>query len=395
MKNGRFYRNGFTLFLLCLVLLSSVVSCSSDGDTNSAPRQTGDGWEAATLADVGIDAEQIDAAIARIRDDTYQNVHSLLIVKDGKLVCEEYFGGHAFDYSGDQFHGAYIDYGIDTLHNQASVTKAVTSALIGIAIDHGFIQGVDEKLLAYLPEYAHLKNEQTEKITLLHLLTMTSGFEWNEMDVFYDDTRNDLIQLFIVPDPVAYILSKPVVAEPGTRWYYSGGDVNLLGEIIRKATGLRMDDFAAEYLFAPLGISAYEWDFIKPDFIHASGNLKLRPRDMAKLGYLYLNGGVWKGERIISQAWIEDSTQAYMPIPRDSALGGHGDAYGYQWFLKTYHANGTPAHAYFRSGWGGQRIIVFPDLDVVLVFTGGNYTGPEPVDEIVTRYVLPAVLAPQ
>jgi CubicO group peptidase (beta-lactamase class C family) len=201
-----------------------------------------------------------------------------------------------------------------------------------------------------------------------------------------------LIQLFIVPDPIAYILSKPLVAEPGTRWYYSGGDVNLLGEIIRRATGLRMDAFAAEYLFTPLGITAYEWDFIKPDFIHASGNLKLRPSDMAKLGQLYLNGGVWNGERIISREWVETSTREFIPVPRRSALAGHADAYGYQWWIKTYYADATPVEAYFRSGWGGQRIIVFPSLDMVAVFTGGNYVGSEPVDEIVTRYILPAVL---
>jgi CubicO group peptidase (beta-lactamase class C family) len=305
---------------------------------------------------------------------------------------EEYFPGYGFDYNGDQFRGKQIEYGIDTIHNLASVTKAVTSALIGIAIEQGFIQDVDENLFTYFPEYAYLNTQQKDAITLLHLLTMTSGFEWNEMEVFYGDTRNDLIQLFMVSDPIDYILSKPLLADPGTRWYYSGGDVNLLGEIIKRATGMPMNDFAAKNLFAPLGISAYEWDFIKSDFIHASGNLKLRPRDMAKLGVLYLSDGIWAGDRIISKEWTEASTQAYIPIPRDSSLAGHADAYGYQWFIKAYYSNSTSVSAYFRSGWGGQRIIVFPSLDMVLVFTGGNYEESEPVDEIVTRHILPAVL---
>jgi CubicO group peptidase (beta-lactamase class C family) len=319
----------------------------------------------------------------------------LVIVRDGKLAFEQYFGGHAFDYASEGFQGDYIEYGIDSIHNQASVTKAVTSALIGIAIDQGFISGVDEKLFSYFPEYSWLANAQKANISLLHLLTMTSGFEWNEEDVFYDDLSNDLIQLFIVPDPIPYILSKPLVAEPGTRWYYSGGDVNLLGEIIKRATGMRMDAFAAKYLFAPLGITAYEWDFIKPDFIHASGNLKLRPRDMAKLGQLYLNGGTWNGKRVISQEWVKASTQSYTQIPPDSALAGHADAYGYQWWLKTYYSKGTAVDAYFRSGWGGQKIVVFPGLEMVTVFTGGNYAEQDPVDEIVVRYVLPAALAHQ
>jgi CubicO group peptidase (beta-lactamase class C family) len=395
MKHRRIPRDPFVLLCLFLILLSSVVACSREGYTDRIPPQTDDGWETASPAAVDIDARRLDDLVDRIRDDTYKNVHSILIVKDGKLVFEEYFGGHDFDYNGDQFQGAYVEHGIDTLHNQASVTKAVTSALIGLAIDHGFIAGVDEKLFTYFPEYAHLKNDAKGEITLLHLLTMTSGFEWNEVDVFYDDISNDLIQLFIVPDSIAYILSKPLVAEPGTRWYYSGGDVNLLGEIIRRATGLRMDDFATEFLFEPLGITAYEWDFIKPDFIHASGNLKLRPRDMAKIGSLYLNDGVWQGQRIISQEWVEASSREFIRIPRGGALSDHADAYGYQWFLKTYHSNATPVNAYFRSGWGGQKITVFPSLDMVVVFTGGNYAEPDPVDEIVTRYILPAVPAGQ
>jgi CubicO group peptidase (beta-lactamase class C family) len=187
-----------------------------------------------------------------------------------------------------------------------------------------------------------------------------------------------------VSDPIEYILAKPVVSEPGTEWYYNGGNTNLLGEVIRKATGLRMDDFAAEVLFAPLGITDYEWDHINPDVIHASGNLKLRPRDMAKFGYLFLNGGVWNERQIVSQEWVEASTREHT-----STLWGTG--YGYQWWQETYDYGSTSVDAFYAAGWGGQRIIAFPSLDMVLVFSGGNYVGEEPVDEIVTRYILPAV----
>ena len=392
MDKYRHLRNGLVLLLLFFIVFLPIISCSDDKQTIVAPPQTGDGWMTATLTDAGIDAGKIDQAIARVRDGTFQNVHSVLIVKDGKLVFEAYNGGHAFDYSGDKFEGEFIQYDRETIHNQASVTKAVTSALIGIAIDQGHISGVDDRLFSFFADYAHLNDPDKDRITLLHLLTMTSGFEWNEMEVSYSDISNDLIQLFIVEDPIAYILSKTLVADPGARWYYSGGDVNLLGELIRSATGRRMDDFAQEVLFEPLGIEEYEWDFIKPDFIHASGNLKLRPRDMAKIGYLFLNGGVWDGKRVIPESWTRASTLEQIPIPRDSPLAGHAEGYGYQWFTKTYHVDGEPVEAYFRSGWGGQRIIVFPELDLVLVFTGGYYVAPEPVDEIVSEYILPAVL---
>jgi CubicO group peptidase (beta-lactamase class C family) len=374
----------YVLLLMVSICATLLASCCAPAHTSSAPKQAGDGWQTASLSEVGISEEKIGQAVARIRDGTYQNVHSILIVKNGKLVFEEYFDGYVFDYNGDEYRGAFTEFGVDTTHNLASVTKSVTSALVGIAIDRGLIEGVDEPVFAFFPEYASLNDEEKDTITLYHLLTMTSGLEWNEMDLSYGDTRNDLIQLFIVSDPKAYILSKPVISEPGTEWYYNGGGTNLLGEAIREVSGLRMDDFAEEYLFDPLDITNYEWDYINSDMVHASGNLRLQPRDMAKFGYLFLNRGVWNGERIISEEWVEESTKKHVSP-------SWADGYGYQWWLKTYRSDSISVDSFYAAGWGGQRIIVFPSLDLVLVFTGGNYVGQEPVDEIVVRYILPAV----
>jgi CubicO group peptidase (beta-lactamase class C family) len=145
-----------------------------------------------------------------------------------------------------------------------------------------------------------------------------------------------------------------------------------------------MDAFAAQTLFAALGITDYEWDMINPDMIHASGNLKLRPRDMAKFGLLYLNGGVWNGEQVVSQAWVETSTRTHV----DPQWFGR---YGYQWWQRTYDVGSEEVHAFCAAGWGGQMIIVFPSLDMVVVTTGGNYVQEDPVEEIVTRFILPAV----
>jgi len=368
------------LGLLCALL---AVSCAS-AYTYHIPEQTNDGWPTASLDEVRIDEKEIREAVERIDDGTYQNVHSILIVKDGKLVFEEYFSGYTWDYDDAQFRGELTDFGMDTIHNLASVTKSFTSALVGIAIDQGFLQGVDQKVFAFFPEYASLSDERKDAIILDHLLTMTSGLEWNEMELPYSDTRNDLVQLFIVSDPIEYILAKPVVSEPGTRWYYNGGGTNILGEVIREATGLRMDDFAEKYLFVPLAITDYEWDHINPDMIHASGNLRLRPRDMAKLGYLYLQRGIWGGHRIVSEEWVEESTKDHVS-PRGA------DGYGYQWWLRTYDSGSTPVDSFYAAGWGGQRITVFPSLDMVVVFTGGNYLAEEPADEIIGRHILPAV----
>jgi len=374
---------------LIFMLLALTLLLSSCGQpyVYQVPAETGDGWETVSLEEVGISERPIAKAVERIRGKTYPNVHSLLIVKDGKLVFEEYFGGYEWVYESDRFQGPYKEFDQDSLHTIMSVTKAFTSALVGITVAQGFIANEHEKVFDYFPEYAHLRDERKNDITLEHLLTMTSGLEWNEWEYSLSDTRNDLIQLFIVNDPIAYILAKPVVHQPGTYWYYSGGDVNLLGEIIRKATGMRMDDFAAQYLFSPLGITEYEWDFINPDVVHASGNLKLRPRDMAKFGYLILNDGVWQGERILSQAWVDKTKAAYISSPAPD----HGERYGYQWWLKTFPYGSGTVEALHRSGWGGQAIYLFPSLDMVIVFTGGNYVGEIPNNEIITRHILPAV----
>jgi CubicO group peptidase (beta-lactamase class C family) len=378
----------FLLGVLCLVVCASAcLSPTPRNDTpvrNGVPKETGDGWQTASPDQVGVNPELLNQLLDRIRKNDYQNVHSILIVKDGKLVFEEYFGGYAWDYAGDQFRGEYVEHGVDTRHNLASVTKSFTSALVGIAMDRGLVRGVDEKLFDFFPKYTELSDEGKSKITLEHLLTMSSGLEWNEMEYSYGDSRNDLVQLFMVSDPIKYILAKPAVQETGTTWYYNGGGTNLLGEVIRETSGQRMDAFAKEHLFAPLGITDYEWDHINADMIHASGNLQLRPRDMAKFGCLYLNGGVWQGKRIISEEWVKASIQKYA-----SPRGGGG--YGYQWWLGTYHVDSTSIESFFAAGWGGQRINVFPSLDMVVVFTGGNYVGKEPVDEILTRYILPAV----
>lgn len=356
------------------------------------PVYNDDGWITASLSDVGLNDQKLRELIQAIKQRKYKNIHSVLIAKDGKLVFEGYFDGYTFDYFGDQFRGDYIQFGIDIIHNLASVTKAYTSSLIGIAVDHGFIPGVEEPVFNYFPEYSYLNESEKNKITLEHLLTMTSGLEWNEGDVpLTDMERNDLIKLFTVSDPVEYILAKRLVAQPGKRFYYSGGDVNLLGEIIKRATGLRIDDFAEKYLFAPLGITDYEWKFLNPDIVYTSGDLKLIPRDMAKLGQIYLNDGLWNGERIISEEWIKNSTGKYISVQNPYMARNYGDGYGYQWFLQTFYVDSIPFDSISRDGWGGQRIQIFPSLNMVVVLTGGNYAvEPTPVNEIITKYIIPA-----
>jgi CubicO group peptidase (beta-lactamase class C family) len=377
------YRVSQKIFIACLIFVCYANACAPT-PILPIPEETDDGWRTTSLERVGIRAGDIREAISRVEDGTYQNIHSIVIVKDDRLVFEEYFQGYTWRYGADQYKGDLTDYDRDTIHNLASVTKSFTSALVGIAIDQGFIHGVEDALFDYFPEYEELLDDEKDAITLEHLLTMTSGFEWNEMDVPYSNSTNDLVRLFNELDPVAYILEGPLVARPGTEWCYSGGNTNLLGEVIRAATGMRMDHFAEENLFDPLGITNFQWDYITPSIVHASGNLQLRPRDLAKFGYLYLNGGEWNGERIISEEWVREST-----LERESLSTTVG--YGYQWWLSTYRVGSKTLEAFHASGWGGQEIVVFPSLEMVVVFTGGNYVGAEPSGEILTQHILTAV----
>lgn len=368
-----------------IVFALAAVTCACT-DARLIPDQVADGWPTASPAAVGLDVEPLQEAIELINEGTYSNVHSILIVKDGMLVFEQYFPGYQWDFEGEDFRGEYTRFDRDTLHNLASVTKSFTATLIGIAIDRGDIPDVNQRLFDYFPEYASLRNARNADMTLEHLLTMTAGFEWNAIDVALKSTEppNDVLSMFYVEDPLEFVLGKPMVAEPGTAWYYNGGATVLLGEVIRRSTGQRIDEFAEQSLFAPLGITRSEWFFINPEIVMAAGNLRLRPRDMAKLGQLYLSGGVWEGKRIVSEDWVRVSTEAHSSTFWPSS-------YGYQWWVYTYESNGIEHEAFYADGWGGQRILVFPSSSMVVVLTGGNYTQPHPLDSIIQRHILPAL----
>jgi CubicO group peptidase (beta-lactamase class C family) len=218
---------------------------------------------------------------------------------------------------------------------------------------------------------------------------MTSGLEWDDETYPYTDPRNDLYQLFRSSDPVRYMLSKPLIEPPGSFFAYRNCNTNLLGVIVNNASENRIDYLSREYLFEKLGINTFEWQMISHNVVFCSGDLRLRPRDMAKFGYLYLNGGVWKGERIISQEWINQSVHPHISFSQSWA---DLDGYGYQWWLWD-DIEGTDVNAYAASGWGGQWIIVLPDYNTVFVTTGGNYYTPEviPIQFILKDYILPSI----
>jgi CubicO group peptidase (beta-lactamase class C family) len=371
-----------TLSMLFVVFW--LLSCGKDQIVNPPaytyriPEETSDGWQTASLEEVGLSRETVSDAINRINYKLYQNVHGILIVKDGKLVFEEYFPGLSYE-------GSFTKFDKNTRHYLASVTKSFTSALVGIASDRGLIQDVHAKVFSFCPGYADLRNDEKDKITLEHLLTMSAGLQWDEWSFPYTDSRNSHVSMNNSSDPIRYVLSRPIDAAPGTKFVYNSGLSITLGGVVESVSELRVNQFVERYLYSPLGISDYYWWRYPNGTFQAGGGLYMLPRDMAKFGYLYLNGGVWNGNQIISKAWVEQSTQAHISI--DSYWD-----YGYQWWLRTYQANSRAYESFAARGWGGQYIIVFPGLEMVIVFTGGNYSTPEPVDDILTRFILPAVL---
>ncbi|MFC1660352.1 serine hydrolase domain-containing protein [Gemmatimonadota bacterium] len=371
--------------VVVMLPLLSLCTCSSGATDLPAgavyvytqPDETGDGWLTASLSEVGIEAGPLAEAVEIIRRGDYPRVHGVLIARHGRLVLEEYFSGRVYVNAVQRF-GPTVQFHRDQIHNLASVTKSVTSTLAGLAIQHGFIESVDTPVHTYFPEYESLFDDEKKRITLRHLLTMTSGWAWNENTEWV--ASNDMYGFNTATDPLAYLVGKDLSHQPGSHWVYNGGAVTLLGKIIEKASGVDLEEFSARYLFGPLGITDFQWPYIRPDLIAAHGDLKLRPRDMAKLGQTFLDEGLWEGERILAADWALESVRDAMD----------GD-YGYLWWGDHYRNRYGPYRSFSARGWGGQRIHIFPDLDMVVVFTGGNYESWEPVDVIVEQHILAAV----
>ena len=381
--------------LLIFILSLLFVSCKNDPSsqyTYGPPEKINDGIDVGSLGEVNIDSTLIEKAVNDINRGKYKEVHSMLIFKDDELVFEEYFKGHKFKYDTTNHHGELVTWDRTMLHSIMSVTKSITSACIGIAIEKGFIESVHQSIFDYLPEYQHLNIDGKDKITIEHLLTMTSGLDWNEWALPYGNPKNDVIMMNYAEDPVTYVLNKPLIDEPGKSFKYAGGCNILLGEILKNATKMNIDEFSGKYLFEPLGISPYYWSQYKNGVVDTAGSLKITPRDMTKIGVTFLNKGIWNGEQIISEQWVDKSAVSY---PGNSWLNNWDDhwgmrGYSYSWWTHTFVKSGKRINMFYAAGWGGQYIMVISELNTVVVFTGGNYLSYRPPFEILKKYIIPA-----
>lgn len=298
------------------------------------------GWKISTPEEQGLDSAKLAQGLQLMRQRGL-DIHSFLMIRGGYVVVDAYF----YPYDGK------------TVHEVASVSKSLMTTLIGIAADQGKLK-LDDPMLSFFPDRTIANRDaRKEKITVRHLASMSSG-----LDCTAEGDERTLSEMRVSQDWVQFALDRKVMWEPGTQFVYCSPAIHLLSPILQKATGMTALEFAKKYLFEPLGIREVLWATDPQGYNRGSEGVYLHPRDMAKLGYLWLNKGVWEGKQIVSKQWVEDSVKVQIKT-------GGGDDYGYGWWVAT----DEPA-AYNAIGRGGQRIIVVPGWNLILVTTGGGYS---------------------
>jgi CubicO group peptidase (beta-lactamase class C family) len=378
---------------LCgLLLLGSAVRGQDVRPSQSkTPGPLDDGWTTASAESVGLDPARLAALTASIRAWPELGVHAILIERTGHLVYEEYFDG--FDQRWGEPLGR-VSMSRETLHDLRSVTKSVVSALVGTALGAGAIKTLDESVTTWFPEYADLNTAERRRITLAHVLGMTSGLEWNE-EIPYTDPRNDEIRMTRDPEPLRYALSRPFAHDPGSEFTYNGGSTQVLAAVVSRATKTPLRDYARAVLFDPLGITRFEWLGDLAGMPSAASGLRLRARDLAKFGSLYLHGGRWNGKQVIPADWVERSTRRHFRFrPRTGADAGGEFGYSYFWWYNCYPTAAGLVEARTAVGNGQQRVYVLPGLDMVVTILAGRYNDPA-ASTLATRllrdHVIPAV----
>ncbi len=340
-------------------------------------------WPRAEPAAVGLDSAALGALDADIAAGKYGLVDTMLVIHCGKQAYErayahdyeKIYGDLAktagplnhdvngpYNYFSAEFH-PYFQHG--DLHTMQSVSKTVTSVTIGIAmLRKEFPTELDAPILKYFDAY-HVANvdDRKRRITLRHLLTMSAGLEWNE-DLPYNDPKNSADVMESKHDWVQYVIDQPMAAEPGTVFAYSSGVTQLLSHIFKKVTGENVDEYAAEYLFKPLGMR-YHWKHSPTGLPDTEGGLYLSSPDLAKIGFLFLKNGMWEGKQIVSPEWVKASVTPAMTVLDE----GQNWKYGFQWWLQRY-GKSPDRYAWAARGFGGQGLRVVPELDLITVFTG-------------------------
>ncbi|WP_445385789.1 serine hydrolase domain-containing protein [Robiginitalea sp. IMCC44478] len=371
------------------ILLFLLISCKNQDKESQFPTAS---WETSTFEAESLKKAPFDDLRNGIENRVYGNVDQLLLIKNGKLVFRQSFTndykkiskgksgvlgcGYAtcrdstvfgdYNYYHPYWHPYYQNRQVHTLQ---SVTKSIASILIGVAIKENAISNTDIKVLDFFEDYNLSKTDEALKTaTLENLLTMQLGMEWHEIDRPIDST-NTTGQLEESKDWIQFTLNQPMDTIPGTKWVYNSGASHLMSGIIKKATGLYMDEYAEKHLFTPLGIENYYWKKTPAGFPDTEGGLFLEAQDLAKIGYLMLNNGAWDGQQIISSDWAKTSTSKHVEF--DNERG-----YGYQWWREDQ----GDVEIWAGRGFGGQFLLVFPQYESIAVVNSWNIFDAENED---------------
>lgn len=337
------------VFGTAILLLIAVAPAARAQYVYEPPEQLDDGWAVGSVSDVGLNEETIVKLTGKILSGAFEGIHSMIIVKDGLLVHEVYVEG----------------YDRESLQRIYSITKSVTSALIGIAIDDGAISGVDAPLYTFFPKYAGaFEDPKKREVTLEHILTLTSGLDWVESSVPYTDPRNNEYHQVRADNWVEYVVDRPMADAPGTRWVYNTGSVHVLSAVIKNASGMYANEFIEKHLFEPLGITEYEWNTDPQGYPCTGGThggLRMRARDVVKLGSVFLNQGKWHERQIVPGEWVEESTR-----PRyETAFGAE---IGYLWWVRKFKIKERWFDFFYAAGYGGQSLHISPELNMIICF---------------------------
>jgi CubicO group peptidase (beta-lactamase class C family) len=348
-------------------------------------------WISISPAEAGFSADlevRLEQAIA---DGRVWGLHGVVIARSGRLVMEKYFEGD------DKIEGrgpvGRVAFGPETPHDLRSVTKCIVGLLYGIALAEGKVPRPEEPLFSFFPEYADIgATRGRDKLTVAHALTMTLGTDWPESGIPYSSPANSETAMEAAVDRYRFILERPIVAEPGIKWIYNGGATALLGRLIAKGSGKSLPDYARSALFAPLGLDATQWITGRDGEPAAASGLSMLPRDLARIGQLVLDDGVWLGRQVVPSSWLQASSRPAVTIDEYRR-------YGYHWHVG--ELNSDPPVSSRRQRWiggigyGDQRLFVFPDLRLVVVITAGNYErtdqGVGPIN-LIRQIILPSIV---
>jgi len=323
------------------------------------------------ISDAKFDNSKIEALNTKIAAQRFKNITSIVVIKDDKLLLEEYFNGA----------------NRNTLHDTRSVGKSFASTMMGIAIKEGYIKNEFQQLGKFynLKTFQNYSPEK-DNITLKDLLTMSASFEGNDSN---NESPGNEENMYPTENWVAFALNLPTdkTKTSGKRWDYFTAGVVVLGDIIHKSVPGGLEKYADKKLFQPLGITNYKWQFTPQKVANTAGGIQLRTLDFAKYGQLYKNQGAWNGKQILTQEWVTKSLSKQIAI-------SESEYYGYLFWNKTYTVDGKNYEVYYSSGNGGNKIFIFKDLPLVIVITSTAYNtayGHKQTDKIVQDYLLPAV----